>query len=122
MLWFAGDSSTAASSVDTSSFAKLCYSSQRRLCTAVEVCPTSPGGQSVVGVTGESLDKALLVVGGTFLDVATCQRLSQTTGYNVDGFLYCSCDRESLPSPKDFISDGECQPWSNVKKQKVLQI
>ncbi len=113
MLWFAGDSSTAASSVDTS--ANHCDYSNKRLCTAVEVCPTSPGGQSVVGVTGESMDKALLVVGGTFLDAATCQRLSQTTGYNVDGFLCCPSDRESLPSPKDFVSNGECQPRSNVK-------
>ncbi len=44
--------------------------------------------------------------GGTFLDAATCQRLSQTSGYNVDGFLCCPND--DLPSPKDFVSDGEC--------------
>ncbi len=119
MSWFAGDSSTAASSVVTS--ADHCDYSNKRLCTAAEVCPTSPGGQSVAGVTGESLNKALLVVGGTFLDAATCQRLAQTTGYNVDGFLCCPSDRESLPSPKDFISDGKCQPWSNVKKEKYFK-
>ena len=103
MSWFASDSSAAASSVDTS--ANHCDYSNRRLCTAVEVCPTSPGGQSVVGVTGGSSNKALLVVGGTFLDAATCQRLSQTSGYNVDGFLCCPDD--DLPTPKDFVSDGE---------------
>ncbi|XP_078363474.1 uncharacterized protein LOC144647555 [Oculina patagonica] len=100
--WFASDSSTAASKVDTS--ANHCAYSNRRLCTAVEVCPTSPGGQSVAGVTGESLNKALLVEGGAFLDAATCKRLSRTSGYNVDGFLCCPSD--DLPSPKNFVSDG----------------
>ena len=103
MSWFASDSSAAASTVDTS--VNHCDYSNRRLCTAVEVCPTSPGGQSVAGVTGESSNKALLVVGDTFLDAATCQRLSQTSGYNVDGFLCCLDD--DLPTPKDFVSDGE---------------
>ncbi|KAL9981752.1 hypothetical protein ACROYT_G010497 [Oculina patagonica] len=100
--WFASYSSNAASDVDTS--ANHCDYSNRRLCTASEVCPTSPGGQSVAGVTGESLNKALLVEGGTFLDSATCQRLSQFSGYNVDGFLCCPSN--NLPSPKDFVSDG----------------
>ncbi|KAL9981751.1 hypothetical protein ACROYT_G010496 [Oculina patagonica] len=99
--WFASGSSTAASSVDTST--NHCDYSNRRLCTAAEVCATSPGGQSFAGVTGESSNKALLVVGGAFLDAATCQRLSQTSGYNVDGFLCCPSD--NLPSPKDFLSD-----------------
>ncbi|KAL9981759.1 hypothetical protein ACROYT_G010506 [Oculina patagonica] len=100
--WFASGSSTAASSVDTST--NHCDYSNRRLCTAAEVCATSPGGQSFAGVTGESSNKALLVVGGAFLDAATCQILSQTSGYNVDGFLCCPSD--NLPSPKDFLSDG----------------
>ncbi len=69
MSWFAGDSSTAASSVDTS--ANHCDYSNKRLCTAAEVCPASPGGQSVAGVTGESSNKALLVEGDAFLDAAT---------------------------------------------------
>ena len=103
MSWFASDSSTAASSVDTS--ANHCDFSNRRLCTAAEVCATSPGGQSAAGVTGESSNKALLVVGGAFLDAATCQRLSQTSGYNVDGFI--CCPDNDLPSPKDFVSGGE---------------
>ena len=75
------------------------------LCTAAEVCPSSPGGQSVAGVTGRSLTKALLVVGDTFVDTATCQRLSQISSYTVDGFLCCPTG--DLPSPKDFVSDGE---------------
>ena len=103
MSWFASDSSTAVSSVDMS--ANHCDFSNRRLCTAAEVCATSPGGQSAAGVTGESTSKALLVVGGAFLDAASCQRLSQTSGYNVDGFL--CCPDNDLPSPKDFVSGGE---------------
>lgn len=76
MSWFARDSSPQqATSIDTS--ANHCDYSGRRLCTAAEVCPSSPGGQSVAGVTGGSLTKALLVVGDTFVDAATCQRLSQ---------------------------------------------
>ena len=103
MSWFASDSTTAASSVDTS--ANHCDLSNRRLCTAAEVCPTSPGGQSVAGVTGESPNKALLVVDGTFLDAATCQRLPRTSDYNVDGFLCCPDD--NLPTPNHFINGGE---------------
>ena len=103
MSWFASGSSNSATSVDTS--ANHCDYSNRRLCTAAEVCPTSPGGQSVAGVTGDSSNKALLVVGGTFLDSATCQRLTTISGYNVDGFLCCPDD--DLPAPKDFVTDGE---------------
>lgn len=85
MSWFARDSSPQqATSIDTS--ANHCDYSGRRLCTAAEVCPSSPGGQSVAGVTGGSLTKALLVVGDTFVDAATCQRLSQISSYTVDGF------------------------------------
>ncbi|XP_078362974.1 uncharacterized protein LOC144647098 [Oculina patagonica] len=106
MSWYASDSSTVASGVNTR--ANHCDYSNRRLCTTAEVCPTSPGGQSVVGVTGESSNKALLVEGGTFLDSATCQGLLQTSGYNVDGFLCCPSD--DLPSPKDFVSDvNDCR-------------
>ena len=62
MSWFARDSSPQqATIIDTS--ANHCDYSGRRLCTAAEVCPSSPGGQSVAGVTGGSLTKALLVVG-----------------------------------------------------------
>ena len=103
MSWFASYSSTEASSVDMS--VTHCHYSKRRLCTAAEVCPTSPGGQSVAGITGESPNKALLVVGDTFLDSATCQILSQTSGYDVDGFL--CCPDNDLPAPKDFVRDGE---------------
>ena len=88
-----------------SSSANHCDYSGRRLCTAAEVCPSSPGGQSVAGVIGGSLTKAVLVVGDTFVDAATCQRLSQISSYTVDGFLCCPTG--DLPSPKDFVSDGE---------------
>lgn len=101
--WFASDASTQASSVNAN--ADHCDYTNRRLCTAAEVCPTSPGGQSVAGVTGESSSKALFVVGNSFLDAATCEPLSQLSGYTVDGFL--CCPEDTLPKPKDYVQDGE---------------
>ena len=100
-----------------------CGYSGRRLCTAVEVCPSSPGGQSVAGVTGGSLTKALLVVGDTFVDAATCQRLSQISSYTVDGFLCCPTG--DLPSPKDVVSDGEwrmCGNYSPPQNTTLLYV
>ena len=122
MSWFARDSSPQqATSIDTS--ANHCDYSGRRLCTAAEVYPSSPGGQSVAGVTGGSLTKALLVVGDTFVDAATCQRLSQISSYTVDGFLCCPTG--DLPSPKDFVSDGEwrmCGNYSPPQNTTLLYV
>ena len=122
MSWFARDSSPQqATSIDTS--ANHCDYSGRRLCTAAEVCPSSPGGQSVAGVTSGSLTKALLVVGDTFVDAATCQRLSQISSYTVDGFLCCPTG--DLPSPKDFVSDGEwrmCGNYSHPQNTTLLYV
>ena len=85
--------------------------------------PSSLGGQSVAGVTGGSLTKALLVVGDTFVDAATCQRLSQISSYTVDGFLCCPTG--DLPSPKDFVSDGEwrmCGNYSPPQNTTLLYV
>ena len=58
-----------------------------------------------MGVIGESSSKALFVVGNAFLDAATCEPLSQLSGYTVDGFL--CCPEDALPKPKNYVSDGE---------------
>lgn len=122
MSWFACDSSPQqATGIDTS--VNHCNYSGRRLCTAAEVCPSSPSGQSVAGVTGGSLTKALLVVGDAFVDAATCQRLSQISSYTVDGFLCCPTG--DLPRPKDFVSDGEwrmCGNYSPPQNTTLLYV
>ncbi|KAL9976575.1 hypothetical protein ACROYT_G013895 [Oculina patagonica] len=84
----------------------LCHTLDKRECTVAEVCPASPGNQSVAGVTGESSNKILDIVGRVFLNPATCQeaQLSGPTEELWDGFV--CCPKDEFPSPKDFISDG----------------
>ena len=104
MSWFAFDSPASPSSLDLDQ--NYCNYPNKRMCTATEVCPESPGHQSAAGVVGESPDKALLVAGDAFVDVATCQMksLSQLSGWTVDGVLCCADD--DTPPPKDFVEDG----------------
>lgn len=55
------------------------------------------------------------------MDAATCQRLSQISRYTVDGFLCCPTG--DLPSPKDFVSDGEgrmCENYSPLQNTTHL--